>query len=199
MATVATDHYRAYAPRPFTRAERDSTTILFGGLHWRIERILQAVLENGGNKAEILPVATKDDLLTGRENADIGQCCPTSFTTGNLVNFLKKRSGEIGAEERNKNYVYLTAGSCGACRFGQYHQSYELALRNSGLEAFRMFLLAQDNLDQRAVMGDGLDFNLPFTLGCLWGIFCTDLVQDLEYQVRPYLVEPADTEAVVRE
>jgi CheY-like chemotaxis protein len=48
MATVATDHYRAYTPRPFTRAERDSVTILFGGLHWRIERILQAVLEGSG-------------------------------------------------------------------------------------------------------------------------------------------------------
>ena len=37
-------------------------------------------------------------------------------------------------------------------------------------------------------MGDGLDLNLPMTLGCLWAIFCTDLVQDLEYQVRPYEV-----------
>ncbi len=197
MATAATDHYRAYAPRPFTRAERDSVTILFGGLHWRIERILQAVLEGSGYRAQILPVATKEDLLTGRETADIGQCCPTSFTTGNLVNFLKKESKQIGVEEVNKKYVYLTAGSCGACRFGQYHASYELALRNTGLERFRMFLMAQDNLDQN--MGDGLDLNLPMTLGCLWGIFCTDLVQDLEYQVRPYEVLPGQTEAVVKE
>ncbi len=195
----ATSHYRTYSPRPFTRAERDSVTILFGGLHWRVERILKAVLESGGNKAEILPVATKDDLLTGREVADIGQCCPTSFTTGNLVNFLKTKSKEIGAAEVNKRYVYLTAGSCGACRFGQYHQSYELALRNSGLDAFRMFLLAQDELDQKAKMGDGFDMNLPVTLGCLWAIFCTDLVQDLEYQVRPYEVMPGQTEAVVKE
>src|SRR5215471_10179913 len=170
MATVATDHYRAYTPRPFTRAERDSVTILFGGLHWRIERILQAVLESSGYRARILPVATKEDLLTGRETADIGQCCPTSFTTGNLVNFLKKRSGEIGAEELNKNYVYLTAGSCGACRFGQYHQSYELALRNSVPDAFRMFLLGQEGLDQGAAPGGGLDVNLPFTLGAAWAV-----------------------------
>src|SRR5882762_2130283 len=197
MATVATDHYRAYTPRPFTRAERDSVTILFGGLHWRIERILQAVLESSGYRAQILPVATKGDLLTGRETADIGQCCPTSFTTGNLVNFLKKESKQIGVDEVNKKYVYLTAGSCGACRFGQYHASYELALRNTGLERFRMFLMAQDNLDQN--MGDGLDLNLPMTLGCLWGIFCTDLVQDLEYQVRPYEVVPGQTDAVVKE
>ena len=182
MATVATDHYRAYTPKPFTRAERDSVTILFGGLHWRIERILQAVLEGSGYKAQILPVATKDDLLTGREVADIGQCCPTSFTTGNLVNFLKKEAKQTSAEDVSKKFIYLTAGSCGACRFGQYHQSYELALRNSGLGAFRMFLMAQDNLDQN--MGDGLDLNLGMTLGCLWGIFCTDLIQALEYQVR---------------
>ncbi len=133
MTTATTEHYRAYSPKPFTRAERDSVTVVFGGLHWRVERIIQAVLESVGNKAEVLPVATKEDLLTGREVADIGQCCPTSFTTGNLVNFIKKKSDELGAEEVTKKYVYLTAGSCGACRFGQYHQSYELGLRNSGL------------------------------------------------------------------
>ena len=62
-----------------------------------------------------------------------------------------------------------------------------------------MFLLAQDQMDQKAVMGDGLDFNLPITFGCLWAIFCADLVQDLEYQVRPYEVEAGRTDAVVRE
>jgi predicted nucleotide-binding protein (sugar kinase/HSP70/actin superfamily) len=198
MATLTTEHYRTYTPRPFTRQERDSVTILFGGLHWRAERVVQAVLEGSGYRARILPLATKDDLLTGREVADIGQCCPTSFTTGNLVNFLKGEAGRIGVEEVNRKYIYLTAGSCGACRFGQYHQSYELALRNSGLEAFRMFLLAQDQLDQKAAMGDGLDLNLPVTLALLWGIFVTDLVQDLEYQVRPYEVVPGATDAVAK-
>src|SRR5207249_1485329 len=105
MATVATDHYRAYEPRPFTRAERDSVTILFGGLHWRIERILQAVLEGSGYRAQILPVATKEDLLTGRETADIGQFCSTSFTTGNLVNFFKKESELIGVVEVIKESI----------------------------------------------------------------------------------------------
>src|SRR5436309_1027379 len=199
MATVTTEHYRAYTPRPFTRQERDSVTILFGGLHWRAERILQAVLEGAGYRARILPMATKDDLLTGREVADIGQCCPTSFTTGNLVNFLKGEASRIGVDELNKRYIYLTAGSCGACRFCQNHQSYELALRNSGLGAFRMFLMAQDQLDQKAAMSDGLDLTLPLTLGLLWAIFVTDLVQDLEYQVRPYEVVPGATEAVVKD
>src|ERR671935_238413 len=183
MATVTTEHYRAYTPRPFTRQERDSVTILFGGLHWRAERILQAVLEGAGYRSRILPMATKEDLLTGREVADIGQCCPTSFTTGNLANFLRDEARKASPEEVANKYIYVTAGACGACRFGQYHQSYELALRNVGLDAFRMFLLAQDGLDQGdAGGGGGLELNLPFTLGAVWAVVLADVVQDMEYQ-----------------
>jgi predicted nucleotide-binding protein (sugar kinase/HSP70/actin superfamily) len=199
MTTATREPYRAYAPRPFTRDERDRVTILFGGLHWRAEQVLQAALENCGYRSRILPVATRDDLLAGRELADIGQCCPTSFTTGNLVNFLREESERVGTAEVTNRYVYLTAGACGACRFGQYHQSYELALRNSGFEAFRLFLMAQDRMDQGAAVGDGLEINLPFTMAALWAVLCTDVIQDLEYQVRPYEVVPGETDRVVRD
>ncbi|HEY8368251.1 MAG TPA: hypothetical protein VIM86_02955, partial [Thermodesulfobacteriota bacterium] len=175
-------------------------TVLFGGLHWRAERVLEAVFENLGYRARALPAAAKDDLLAGREAADIGQCCPTSFTTGNLVNFLRREAARIGSDSVVRDYVYLTAGACGACRFGQYHQSYELALRNTGLEAFRLFLMAQDDLDQGAeATGGGLDINMPFTMGVLWAILCTDVLQDLEYQTRPYEVEAGRTDRVVAE
>ena len=70
-------------------------------------------------RSQILPTATRADLLTGREVADIGQCCPTSFTTGNLANHLKAQAKAIGVDEVAQKYVYVTAGSCGACRFGQ--------------------------------------------------------------------------------
>src|SRR5437773_11160036 len=120
MATVTTEHYRAYTPRPFTREERDSVTILFGGLHWRAERVLQAVLEGSGYRARVLPIATKEDLLTGREVDDIGQCCPPSFTTANHVNFLKGQAGRLGDEGLDEDYIYLTGDSCVTCQLGQY-------------------------------------------------------------------------------
>jgi predicted nucleotide-binding protein (sugar kinase/HSP70/actin superfamily) len=192
-------HYRTYKAGAFTQRERDQVTILFGGLHWRAERVLQAMFENQGYKAQVLPAATKEDLLTGREVADIGQCCPTSFTAGNLANFLRSEAKRVGKEEVVNRYVYLTAGACGACRFGQYHQSYESALRNTGLESFRMFLLAQDRLDQGAANGNGLEINLPFTMGAIWAILCTDVLQDLEYQIRPYEVIPGRTDQVAKE
>jgi predicted nucleotide-binding protein (sugar kinase/HSP70/actin superfamily) len=198
-ARTSSEPYRAYKPGPFTREERDSVTVLFGGLHWRAERVIQGAMENLGYRTQVLPTATREDLLTGREVADIGQCCPTSFTTGNLANFLRREAKRIGPGRVAKDYVYVTAGACGACRFGQYHQSYELALRNVGLDAFRMFLLQQENLDQGAAAGGGLELNLPFTLGAFWAVVLSDIVQDLEYQVRPFEVKPGATARAVND
>jgi predicted nucleotide-binding protein (sugar kinase/HSP70/actin superfamily) len=192
-------HYRTYTPAPFTRDQRQDVEILFGGLHWRAERLLQANFENLGYRARVLPTATKEDLLRGRELADIGQCCPTSFVTGNLAGFLQKESARIGPEAVADKYVYVTAGACGACRFGQYHQSYELALRNAGLDAFRLFLIEQNRFDQGALAGGGLEMNLPLTMGAVWGVLCADVVQGLEYRTRPYEVVPGQTDEVVRE
>ncbi len=199
MAVATDHHYRAYTPAPLTKSDIDEVEILFGGLHWRAERLLQAVFENLGYNARPLPVATKDDLLTGRELADIGQCCPTSFTTGNLANFLRSESERIGAEQVKDRYVYVTAGSCGACRFGQYHQSYELALKNIGMEQFRMFLIDQGQPDQGATAGGGLNINMPLTLGTVWALLAADVVQGLEYRTRPYEVNAGQTDEVVRQ
>jgi predicted nucleotide-binding protein (sugar kinase/HSP70/actin superfamily) len=190
-------HYRAYQPKPLTKQEIDSVEILFGGLHGRAERVLQGLFENLGYQARPLPTATKADLLFGRELADIGQCCPTSFTTGNLANFLREEAEKIGKEQVTRNFAYITAGSCGACRFGQYHQSYELALRNIGLEDFRLFLIDQNRMNQGPAAGGGLEINMPLTLGGVWAILCTDVLQSLEYQVRPYEIEHGATERTV--
>lgn len=199
MTPAAHQHYRAYVPQPLTKAEIGDVEILFGGLHWRAERLLQAVFENLGYRARPLPPATKKDLLRGRELADIGQCCPTSFVTGNLAGFLGSEAQRIGPDEVARRYVYVTAGACGACRFGQYHQSYELALRNIGLEAFRLFLIEQNKPDQGAVPGGGLEVNMPLTLGAVWGILCADVLQGLEYRTRPYEVVPGATDRAVQE
>jgi predicted nucleotide-binding protein (sugar kinase/HSP70/actin superfamily) len=191
--------YRAYAARPFKREERSEVEILFGGLHWRLERLIQATLENAGYRARPLPTATKSDLMLGRELADIGQCCPTSFVTGNLAHFLKSEETRIGATAVADKYIYLTAGACGACRFGQYHQSYELALRNLGIESFRLFLMEQDNLEQAAFAGGGLEINMSLSLGLVWAVLCTDALQGLEYKTRPYEVVAGQTNAVVQD
>ena len=172
-------------------------TILFGGHHWRAERMLQANFENNGYKSRPLPTATRDDLERGRELVDTGQCCPTAFTTGNLVNFITDVAAREGKDALFQNYIHVTAGSCRGCRFGQYHQSYELALKNLGLEGFRMYFMEQGKIEPSSIPGGGLEFSLPLLLGAAFAVLCADIIQDFEYQVRPYEVVPGATDKAV--
>lgn len=192
-------HYTAYKPRPFTRAERETVTILYGGLTWKHERMIQGVFHNMGYNAEPLPNVARPDLDAGKELVDVGACCPTTFVTGNLVNFLKAKVAHEGKDRVVNRYVYLTAGNCGACRFGQYHQSYTLALDTLGLRDFRIFLFAQDGMEQGAIGGGGLELTIPFSIGMVWAVLCGDLLTDLEYRTRPYEVVPGQTDRVLRE
>lgn len=195
----AVKHYTAYKPRPFKREERDKVTILYGGLTWKHERLIQGALHNLKYNAEPLPNIAREDLDAGKELIDVGACCPTIFTTGSLVNLLKSKVAMHGKDEVNDKYVFLTAGACGPCRFGQYHESYAMALDGLGLRDFRLFLLAQDELDQGSADGGGLEINMPLSLGLIWGILCADQLMDLEYMTRPYEVNPGQTDRVLKE
>ena len=199
QATQSVNHYTAYKPRPFTRAEREQVTILFGGLTWKHERLVQGALHNLNYNAMPLPNINRSDLDAGKELIDVGACCTTIFTTGNLVNFLKSEVAKTGRKDVSDKFIFLTAGACGPCRFGQYHASYEMALDGLGMKDFRMFLLAQDQLDQGASGGGGLEINLPLSLGIIWGILIADVLTDLEYMTRPYEVTPGQTEKVLKE
>lgn len=124
-----------------TKEERPYTTILFGGLTFKHERLITGALENMGYKAKPLPNIERIDLDIGKEYIDVGACCPTTFTAGNLARALmdiEKREGRDAVKDR---YIFVTVGACGPCRFGQYHESYERVLEGLNLRDFRLFLL----------------------------------------------------------
>jgi predicted nucleotide-binding protein (sugar kinase/HSP70/actin superfamily) len=192
-------HYSAFKSRPFTEEDRKNVTILFGGLTWKHERLVQGVMHNLKYKAEPLPNIAREDLDAGKELIDVGACCPTIFTTGNLVTFLKKQSATSGKKEVADRYLFLTAGACGPCRFGQYHESYAMALDGLGLRDFRLMLLAQDKFDQGPTAGGGLQINLPMSLGLVFSILSADVLGDLEYMTRPYETTPGQTDEVLKD
>ena len=74
-----------------------------------------------------------------------------------------------------------------------------MALDGMGLKDFRLFLLAQDNLDQDDSEGGGLEINIPFSLGTIWAILVGDMLTDMEYLTRPYEVNPGQTDKVLQE
>ncbi len=197
METVSFE-YRAYKPRPFTKEERSHTTILFGGLTFKHERLIEGALENMGYRTKSLPNIERIDLDIGKEYIDVGACCPTTFTAGNLARTLMEIEKREGKEAVKDKYVFVTVGACGPCRFGQYHESYERVLEGLNLREFRLFLLDLLQLEQSRE-GGGLEIGMPLTLGLVHAMFMGDLITDMEYATRPYEVKKGQTDQVVRE
>ena len=192
----ATQHYRAYRPRPFRREERSKVTLVYGGLTWKHERLMQGALENMGYRAKPLPQIERVDLDIGKELIDTGACCPTTFTAGNLARFLKETAEREGKEAVKDRYIFVTVGACGPCRFGQYHESYERVLEGLDLTDFRIFLLDLLQMEQEE---GGLEITMPLTFGLIYTMFIGDLITDMEYAVRPYEVIPGETDRVLKE
>lgn len=193
-------HFARPVERPFTKAERATTTILFGGLTWKHERLIQGALENQGYKCEYIPTPDKRAYQLGREYGNNGQCNPTYFTVGNLVQYLQRLEEKgLSREEILNNYVFLTAGACGPCRFGMYEAEYRLALRNSGFDGFRVLLFQQTGGLNQTDGESGLEMNMDFFFGILNAMNMGDLLNDIAYQIRPYEVKKGETDRVLKE
>ena len=191
-------HFKRPAERPFTRQDRERVTLLFGGLTMRHEQLILAGLEGLGYNVALVPTPVKADFQAGKEYGNNGQCNPTYFTVGALVNYLKRlRDDEnVPLEKVLDNYLFMTAGACGPCRFGMYEAEFRLALRNSGFGGFRVLLFQQGGGLSQSEIEAGMDFNLNFFLTLVNGMFMGDLLNEVAYHIRPYEVEPGRTNEV---
>lgn len=191
-------HFKRPVERQFTKQERGHTTIWFGGLTMRHEELIKAGLEGLGYRVGIVPTPAKADFQAGKEYGNNGQCNPTYFTVGALVNHLKRMRDDemVPLEDILSKHVFITAGACGPCRFGMYEAEYRLALRNSGFDGFRVLLFQQGGgLDQAAAEA-GIQFNLNFFLSLVNAMLMGDLLNEVAYHIRPYEVEPGRTNEV---
>jgi predicted nucleotide-binding protein (sugar kinase/HSP70/actin superfamily) len=193
-------HFKRPVENPFTKSQREHTTLLFGGLTWKHEKLVHGALEGLGYKCEAIPSPNVAAFQLGKEYGNNGQCNPTYFTVGNLVQFLQ------GLENQGKsrqdiidNYVFFTAGACGPCRFGMYEAEYRLALRNSGFDGFRVMLFQQSGGLNQSEAEAGLEMNVDFFLAILNALNMGDLINDACYQIRPFEVNPGETDAVMQE
>ncbi|HUK88290.1 MAG TPA: hypothetical protein VLT85_11540 [Terriglobales bacterium] len=193
-------HFHKPIERPFTADQRHRTTLLFGGLTWKHEKLVLGALEGLGYKTEVVPTPDVKAFQLGKEYGNNGQCNPTYFTVGNLVQYLQKlEEAGMKREDIIGNYIFLTAGACGPCRFGMYEAEYRLALRNAGYDGFRVMLFQQSGgLDQSDAEA-GLEMNLDFFLNLLNSLNMGDLINEVAHQIRPYELNPGETDAVLDE
>ena len=195
-----TNHWRDAVPTGFTKTERPHTTLLVSGLTLAHDTFVVAALSGVGYKVEAMEVPTQASLQFGKEYGNRGQCNPTYFTVGNLVKHLVELRDNKGIPTADiiRDYVFLTAGACGPCRFGTYVTEYRKALRDSGFDGFRVMLFQQQGGLKQAT-GDevGLELNPKFFLALLKALFTADVMNLLGYRIRPYEVVPGSTDAAI--
>jgi predicted nucleotide-binding protein (sugar kinase/HSP70/actin superfamily) len=193
-------HFERPQERPFTAEQRARTTLLYGGLTLKHEALVKAALEGLGYRCEPLPVPDVRSFQLGKEYGNNGQCNPTYFTVGNLVKHLQGlREQGVAKESILGDYVFLTAGACGPCRFGMYEAEYRLALRNSGFDGFRVILFQQKGGLSQGDVEAGLRMDLDFFLGMVSAIAIGDLLNEVGYQIRPFEIEPGATDRALEE
>jgi len=193
-------HFKKPVERFFAKSERQRTTILFGGLTWKHEKLVHGALEGLGYKCEAVPTPNVRAFQLGKEYGNNGQCNPTYFTVGNLVQFLQHLEEKgLTKQEIQDRYLFFTAGACGPCRFGMYEAEYRLALRNSGFDGFRVMLFQQSGGLNQAEAEAGLEMNLDFFLGILNALNMGDLINECAYLIRPYEVNAGETDRVLDE
>ncbi len=194
------EHWRDDNPQKFTKDQRAHTTILAGGLTQAHDLFISAGLRGLGYKVTPLDCPDNAALAVGKEFGNRGQCNPTYFTVGNLVKYLQYLRDEkgISRDEIVGNYLFVTAGACGPCRFGTYVTEYRKALRDAGFDGFRVLLFQQQGgLKQATGEAAGLEMNPKFFVKVLMAIIAGDALNALGYRVRPYEVEAGATDAAL--
>ena len=187
LAQPQVRHFRRPVERPFTGEERERVTILFGGLTWRHEKLIQAVFHGSGYRCEILPNPNLPAYHLGREFGNPTQCNPTYFTVGNLIRYLRGLEARgISKHEILDNYVFFTSGSCGPCRFGMYESEYRMALDNAGFGGFRVLLFSQNDGLKAKTDEPGLKFTVDFGMGMLNALNLGDITNEMLHHIRPY-------------
>jgi predicted nucleotide-binding protein (sugar kinase/HSP70/actin superfamily) len=184
-------HFRRPAELPFHFNEREDTTILFGGLSPRHDRLMEGVLKGLGYRARALPNVSLAGYERAKEYGNNGLCNPTYFTVGSLVRHLQDLEAlGMSREEIVARHVFLTAGSCGTCRFGMYEAEYRAALHHAGFDGFRVLVFGTDEgIDQSTDRRAGFEPNLDFFIGVISAFNAADIVNQFLHTIRPYEVE----------
>jgi predicted nucleotide-binding protein (sugar kinase/HSP70/actin superfamily) len=186
----------------FTKKEKSHITILVSGLTMAHDYFVEGALRGIGYNVQMMDMPDVAALQYGKEFGNRGQCNPTYFTVGNLVKFLCALRDKHGmtSQEVVKNYVFLTAGACGPCRFGMYVTEYRKALRDAGFDGFRVVLFQQTGgLSQATGEESGLEMTPKFFWALVKALVAGDVLNALGYRIRPYEVNPGDTDRALEQ
>ena len=178
----------------FLTEERADVTILFGGLTWKHERLIEGLLAGAGYRCQALPETDRAAHELGKEFCGSGLCNPVYFTAGNLIRFLRQlETTGLNRAEIVRRYVYFTAACGGPCRFSMYENEFRMALRAAGYNGFRVLSFSQDHGINASTGHTGLEFTVHFGMNALHAFILGDLLNVVQRRLQPYEMQAGST------
>lgn len=169
----------------FKKEDKDKT-ILIPNLSHGFCVISEGALKKVGYKAKALPLADSEAINLGKKYTHNDICYPAQINVGEILKELKQ-----GTCDKNKTAVAL-AKNCTECRAGQYAVIARKALDNAGYENIPIVTTGEDTKN----MHPGFKFTVKISITMAWGIAILDQLEEMKHRIRPYELNPGETDKV---
>jgi len=150
---------------------------------------LAAAFRASGQPAEVLPLADQRSMELGRRYTTGKECLPCIVTTGDMLKKLESPDCDV------KKAAFFMPGGSGPCRFGQYNCLHRQVLAEVGHGDVPVISPSQD----KSFYEDFRQFKKDPTRLAWNGIVAIDVLIKALLAIRPYEINPGETQQVYRE
>lgn len=149
--------------------------------------VAAAVARSAGHDARVSPPTTAATVALGRSVTSGRECYPAIITSGSMMEILRDNPP-------GKTAFFMGTAS-GPCRFGQYCRYHGMILDRLGHGDVP--IVTSSSSDSYSTVDGFSSFNRQKTL--YQGISLADILYRARFRVRPYEVNPGETDIVYRE
>ena len=173
----------------FTEEMKKEYTILVPQMLPMHFAMLVRIMQTMGYNVEMLNTTGKSILDYGQKYVHNDACFPAILVIGQLIDAVKS-----GKYDPHKVALVITQTG-GGCRASNYIHMLRKALEKAGLSYVPVISVNLSGLEKNP----GFKLGLGFIRKAVYAVFYGDLLLNVSNQVRPYEVNPGDTDKAIEE
>ncbi|MCC8168042.1 MAG: acyl-CoA dehydratase activase-related protein, partial [Clostridiales bacterium] len=182
--------YPLPAPSPvkFYKADKKKRTLLVPNISAEVSVLLDAILEKEGFTVKTIPIGSTEQIRLGKQYVHNDICFPCQMVIGELISELK-----TGNYKQDEVAVAMVKFQCD-CRMSHY-----AGLLRKGLDAagFTEVPVVTTDVNDTKKMHPGVFLlGISAVLEAVWGFMMLDIVMELGRKIRPYEMNPGQTDQV---
>ena len=174
---------------PFTKEMKENYTILVPNMLTLHFRLLIQVFKNDGFNMELLETDDSSIIETGLKYVHNDTCYPAILVIGQFISALQ--SGKY--DPHKTALIYFQTG--GGCRASNYINLLRKALKKAELDYVPVISMSLSALEDHP----GFKLSVPLMVRLLHAVLFGDVLMSLKNQVKPYEINPGETERVAAE